>query len=146
MESNDDLGFNFGIYIDRAGRKAHTLLARKFKKSNVDLTPYQWTILNLVYKKGGKSQVEIAEKSLRNTASVSRIIDVMIKKKLIVREIDATDKRGYNIEITEFGSLTWNKAIPIIKEYRKKVWRGLDEKDYHVFRDLMARMSKNMED
>ena len=41
MESRGDLGFNFGIYLDRTARKSLTLLTRLFKKNKVNLTPYQ---------------------------------------------------------------------------------------------------------
>ena len=41
MESRGDLGFNFGIYLDRTARKSLTLLTRLFKKNKVDLTRYQ---------------------------------------------------------------------------------------------------------
>ena len=145
MESMDELGFNFGIHIDRTGRKGHTLLARMFIKNKVDLTPYQWTILNLVYKDEGKSQAEIAEKSLRNTASVSRILNVMIKKNLIIREVNTTDKREYHIKSTKLGKLTWKKATIVVKEYRKMGWKGLDDKDYHHFRRILKKLSKNLE-
>tara|TARA_B100000809_G_C15104084_1_gene518039 strand:+ start:115 stop:546 length:432 start_codon:yes stop_codon:yes gene_type:complete len=78
---------------------------RKFAVKNIqkkfnDLTIDQALLIQFLNNNPSLSQREIAELIFKDNASVTRMIELMVKKKYLKRSVDEKDRRKYKIELT----------------------------------------------
>ncbi|MFY7899986.1 MAG: MarR family winged helix-turn-helix transcriptional regulator [Chitinophagaceae bacterium] len=69
-----------------------------------DITPQQYNILRIL--RGSKtplSTLQIRERMLDKMSDTSRLVERLIKKNLVYKNINATDKRLVDVTITEKG-------------------------------------------
>jgi len=95
---------------------------------DADITVDQWVVLQQLERQEGQNQLEIAQAVYKDAPTVTRILDLLAKKKLVERVGDTTDRRRFNIELTKLGRQRIKKVWPHIKAARQKAWAGLDEK------------------
>lgn len=97
FQPQDSIGFQLGVIY----RKVSNRLAAKLK--DYDLTPEQWSVMCCICFKEGMNQKEIAERTVKDQPTVTRILNVLHRKGLIMRSSDHADKRAYLIYPTEKG-------------------------------------------
>lgn len=136
---------NFGAYIDRTIKIIKLNYLKAFKEAGIDITTEQWVMMDSLHKNNGVSQTDLANGSFKNAPTVSRIIDLMCKKNLTVRQRFENDRRRYKIFLTEEGQTTYEKALPIVEELRRQGWQGLSDEDYEVFLRIMNQVFQNFE-
>lgn len=118
-----------GVYIDRTYKVVRQDLLNRFNKAGVGLTPEQWVLLSKL-EEGKTSQTELAGKSFKDKPTVSRIIDLLVKKGFVIREQDPEDGRRYFIALTAGGRSVMEKAKPYVYASREKGWKNLTEEEY----------------
>ena len=83
------------------------LLRYKFQQDmqavGLDMTQEQYFILFKLWQKDGLYQVELADGLLGDAPNITRILDVMQKKNMIVRRPDPKDRRKFRIFLAEKG-------------------------------------------
>lgn len=135
----------YGALIDRTLRLIKLQFIQAFKKAGVDLTPEQWVIIDALYQRNGISQTDLANGSFKNAPTVSRIIDLLVKKGMVERQRFANDRRRYKIFLTKKGIDTFELANPIALEVRHRGWEGLSEADYEHFQRIMNQIFSNFD-
>lgn len=136
---------NFGGPMSITFKNIQLAYNRSFKAAGIDITADQWRILNLLRTEDGVPQISLCEGSLKNAATVSRIIDLLCKKELTKRKRNKEDKRVYNIYLTARGKKTIDKAYPIVQDLRNHGWKGMSEKDYETYLRILNTLSSNFE-
>jgi DNA-binding MarR family transcriptional regulator len=134
-----------GTFIDRTMKIIKSNYTQVFKESGVDITTEQWVILDKLYDKNGLSQTQVANDTFKNTATVSRIIDLLCSKDLIERQRFENDRRRYKIFLTKPGKALVEKLRPAVFELRKKGWKNISEKEYHGFLKTINQIYSNFE-
>lgn len=137
---------NFGAFLDRTLKKVRLDLGRRFKEIGINITPEQWIILSSLYEKNGQSQTALGDGSFKNAPTVSRIIDLLCKKKLTERQRFENDRRRYKIFLTKKGKSTVEKALEAVTASREKGWQGLTDEDYETFLRIINKIFDNFED
>jgi len=135
-----------GTHIDRTMKIIRWNYLRAFKEANVDITTEQWVILDELYEQNGISQTNLAHSTFKNTATVSRIIDLLCQKDLIERQRFENDRRRYKIFLTTTGKELVEFLRPIVFKLRKNGWRNLSEKDYRNFLRIINQIYSNFEE
>ncbi len=140
----DQQGSNhFGTYLDRTARSVKQAYLKVFQQLGVDITTEQWVLLMNLYEKDGQSQTELANDSFKNAPTVSRIIDLLVKKELVERRVDREDRRRFHIFLSPAGKETVEKVFPSVIALRKKGWNGLSSDDYQTFMRIMDQVFDN---
>lgn len=130
-------GKEIGSYIDRTYKAVRQDLTNRFRRAGVDLTPEQWVILSKLDKRKEVSQSELANSTFKDKPTVSRILDLMMKKGIIIREVHKNDKRKLIIRLTAEGEKLIRLASPLVEESRLVGGKELTEEDYkHLVRIL----------
>lgn len=87
-----------------------------------------------------KSQTSIVDFLALTPAAVSRIVDSLVERHLIVREEDPQNRRAHRIHLTESGENTLvaskETLMPIVRERLKR----LSDEDKVTFTTLMAKI------
>jgi DNA-binding MarR family transcriptional regulator len=99
--------FQFETSFGRSLGMAHTALfrhlAKLLKEKNLPITPEQFSVLTHLWKSDGLQQSELAVCTNRNRANVTRIIDILEREGIVIRQDDPNDRRVFKIFLTEFG-------------------------------------------
>ncbi|MEL6822694.1 MAG: MarR family transcriptional regulator [Calditrichota bacterium] len=140
-----DSSKHFGIYMDRTLKQIRFVFSRTFKEQNVDITTEQWVLLYSLYQSNGQSQKELADNSFKDAPTVSRIIDLLCKKKLTERQRFDGDRRRYKVFLTDKGRDVVDKVYPAILELRSKGWEELSDDDYNNFLRVLNQLFENFQ-
>lgn len=108
----------------------------------IDITSDQWIVLKRVKEEGGINQRELAGSIFKDPASVTRILDVLVKKGLVEKR-QGTDRRTYNIYLTDDGERLVQKTLELAVDIRSKGLEGLTEKEADTLKQLLDTVFKN---
>lgn len=127
----------YGFYIEKTAKRIKQHLQRKFNAMDCGITVDQWVVLDVLRETDGISQLEIADRTYKDAPTITRIIDLLSRKKLINRVMDSKDRRKFNIQLTQEGKEKIKEVWPIVKSMRAEGWNGLGREDYdHLLRIL----------
>lgn len=134
------------IYLlERTIREIKRDFSRRLKEKYPDLTitSDQWVILKRISEQDVINQREVAAVTGKDPASITRTLDILVKKGWVERQAVAGDRRAYQIILTNEGWEVIHKITPLAKETRQVGLDGIAEKDYSVFRDVINKMYEN---
>lgn len=97
-----------------AGELTHVLhraLTATFRKNRIGVTVEQFSILAVLYYNDGINQQELGSRLNRNKTTITRVISIMERNKVIVRTTDKNDFRGKLIFLTKKGKSIQQRAI-----------------------------------
>ena len=134
---------NFGFLIERTIKKIRQNLQRRFVEAGLDITVDQWVILDQLNNRNGLSQNELAECTYKDAPTVTRIIDLLCKKGYTTRVMDTSDRRRFQIMLTEKGHEIIDKALPEVYTIRKIGWDGLTDSDYKNLMYILDKIYHN---
>ncbi len=135
----------FGVHLDATVKLIKQDLTRRFRDNGIDLTPEQWTILDELANRGELAQKELAASTFKDAPTVSRIVDLLVRREFIDRKQDELDRRKYLVKLTETGRKVYEVSAPIVLEARASGWRGLNEADYLQLKNILERISENFQ-
>lgn len=121
---------------------------RKFAQHNIsnvvtDITLDQIMILSILDSEPDISQKDIALILFKDYASVTRMIELLVKKDYLERKIHQQDRRMFNLQITDKGYKTLVKLKPIILKNRSNALNGLSDEQIEQFKITLNQISKN---
>ena len=134
-----------GTLIDRTMKIIRSNYVQAFKKAGVDITTEQWVILDRLYDANGLSQTNLANDTFKNSATISRIIDLLSNKKLIERQRFENDRRRYKIFLTHDGVNVVETLRPYVFDLRRNGWNDISKEEYGDFVRIINRIYSNFE-
>jgi len=122
---------------------------RKFSRQNFlkvvdDITIDQKLILQYLNDHPELNQNKIAELVFKDNASLTRMIDLMVKKGFLNRSINPDDRRRFKIELTPNGKEVLEKLAPVIVENRKKAFDGISEEELTQLKQTLNKIVSNL--
>ncbi|WP_217602668.1 MarR family winged helix-turn-helix transcriptional regulator [Chitinophaga sp. GbtcB8] len=116
--------------LDATLKKIRNYWQKSFDAQQKDLTVDQWLLLENLYKHKKITHNELARLTSKDITTVSRIIELMVKKDLVQREGATSDRRKVFLQLTTAGIEKYKDVRPLVLEMRKTGWKDLTEKDY----------------
>jgi len=130
--------------INKTAQKFKLELSRKLKQSGLDISSDQWSVLIHLYEHDGPTQTELAQKLHKDRSNLTRILDLMEKSKYVERFRSSSDKREYNVCITEKGK----ELIPILKKtgnaVMKQALKGTDLEEMKMAKSFLNKLFSNL--
>ena len=138
------LSKKIAVELNIAGCKLKQYTAAMLKKQNVDLTPEQFLLIDLLWNQGPLSQQEIADQMHKDKNSITQLVDAIEKKGFVKRSQNPSDRRSNTIIPTELAvSLkddAKSKGISILD----KMLRGISEEELKTFLETLDKLCANM--
>ncbi len=132
-------------YIEKAIKTYRQFAQKELKNAGLSITVDQWLTLNCLNENPQITQKELAEAVFKDTASITRIIELLVKAKYIKRNLNTDDRRKSNLTITDLGLQTIEAASIIVEKYRNQALKGIGiAKEEHV-KMVMKTIIKNCE-
>ncbi|MEX2443729.1 MAG: MarR family transcriptional regulator [Alkalispirochaeta sp.] len=140
---NFELDAALGYLIETTEQALKRGLRRRFREHGYDITPYQWVVLYRLWDRDGQSQSELADGSLRDRPTVTRILDVMERKGLVTRHKDDRDRRSYRVYLTDYGESLKNRLPSVAADYLDAFTEGIDPADIQVAKNVLRKIREN---
>ena len=100
----------------------------------------QWLIVDLIGMQAGISQKTIVKVLYKEPASVSRMVNKLIGKKLIVRSINPLDKKAYQLFLSNKGKTLFEKIKPEIDKEFKEIFTNIYERELNLVLNILDRL------
>lgn len=135
---------NVLFYVMEKTIKSYRQLAqRKINEVNNDITIDQWLILKTIYDTPNISQREIAKKVFKDHASITRMIDLLVRKGFLERSLHREDRRRFGLDLTPLGKITQQNLIPVILRNRETALKGLSRDEITTLQYLLQKITAN---
>ena len=136
---------SFGYLINLAAQRLKYELHQTFQERGYDVTPEQWVVLNRLWEQDGLSQVELAERTFKDKPGTTRILNLLEKKKLVVRRPDENDGRVLRVYLTGTGWEIKEKLVACAEAVLQKGSQDLTKAEITQFKLLLNRLLRNLE-
>ena len=100
----------------------------------------QWLIVDLIGMQAGINQKTIVKVLYKEPASVSRMVNKLISKKLIVRSINPLDKKAYQLFLSNKGKILFEKIKPEIDKEFKEIFTNIYERELNLVLNILDRL------
>lgn len=138
------LSKEIAVYINLVACKLKQYISSMLKQSNVQLTPEQFLLIDILWNQGPMSQQKMADTLHKDKNSITKLADALEKKGLIVRERNAKDRRSNTMVLTpeaenlKFGAK--EAGISILD----KILVGISDEELRSFLVTLNKISDNM--
>jgi DNA-binding MarR family transcriptional regulator len=119
-------------------------LQKKFRENNIDLTYEMQQIMACLWKTDGLKQQDLADKTLKDKASLTCLIDNLSKRNLVDRYEDPNDRRSKLIFLTAEGKELGKKIEPWIAELFSVVTKNVKAISIKQSIDMVQQMIENV--
>ena len=130
-------------FIGKTVQSIKNLIFREFKAKNFNITPEQWAVMSYLHKEDGLYQKQIADFLFKDKPTVTRILDILEKKNLIIRISDEKDRRKFKIYLTQDGKDTVAQLIPIAKEIQFKIRENIQQEEFEILKTILNKIYMN---
>jgi DNA-binding MarR family transcriptional regulator len=131
--------------IDQTMRRLRGYATKRFAEEGFNITVDQWLVLKRVSDANGIiSQTEIAEMLDKDAASMTRILDLLVKKELLFRRMSETDRRRFNLVMTPKGLEYVVALMPIVVNIREKSLVAITDAEILVLRSVLQKITDNL--
>ena len=135
---------NLGMLIRLAHNSMTERFVRNVMNSGLNISMDQWMILGPIWQLQSPSQKELGEICLKNKPSISRIVDSLEKKSLVVRVSDQIDHRIKRVVLTKAGKQLFYDVLPIMEKTREEVRGKIPEEEIEVFKNVLSKIIENL--
>ncbi len=112
--------------IEKAIKEYRKYAFKRIQNTFPDITLDQALLIQFLHENPSLSQNKIAKLIFKDNASVTRMIELMVKNKYLKRSVDNNDRRKYKIELTDKAKSSIEKMNSIIITNRIAALKGID--------------------
>lgn len=142
-ELNKKLDEVYIFHLEKAYKQFRKFKTDYFKQRGVDITSDQWILLKGIYESEGISQRSLAEKSYKEPASVTRILDKLESKNWIERKSLLEDRRSHGLYVTDEGQALVERLLPMAVEIRATGTKGFTAQDVVKLNQMLIKLFEN---
>jgi DNA-binding MarR family transcriptional regulator len=110
----------------------------------LDISLDQWMVLGPIWQLESPSQKDLGEICLRDKPTISRIIDSLEDKSLVVRVSDQIDHRIKRVVLTKAGKQLFYDVLPIMEKTREEVRGEIPDEEIEIFKNVLSKIIKNL--
>jgi DNA-binding MarR family transcriptional regulator len=118
--------------------------AEAMRARRVNLSPEELIVLALLWNQDGMRQGSLARYAIRDRTTLTRLLDGMVRKKLIRREPDPDDRRVVRTVLSGRGRRLEEKLQPMFQELRASILDGVPERDITTMLRTLRRIQDNL--
>ncbi|MCT7955789.1 MarR family winged helix-turn-helix transcriptional regulator [Laspinema palackyanum] len=105
-----------------------------------DLTPAQFDVIATLGNTNGLSMGEIGEKTLITKGTLTGVIDRLIKKQLVIREVPQDNRRNVIVQLTDQGQELFEQSFPSHIAHLKERFDLLQPTEVEVLTNLLVQL------
>lgn len=132
--------------LERTIREIKRDFNRRLKASYPDLTitSDQWVIIKRISEREALNQREVAAVTGKDPASITRTLDLLVKKGWVERQAVENDRRAYQVVLTEAGAELVQQLTPLAQETREAGLLGVSDQEFSSFKATLNKIFDNV--
>lgn len=139
------LSKQIAVSVNLAACRLKQYTAAMLRRQQVGLTPEQFLLLDLLWNEGPMSQQTMADTMGKDKNSITKLVNGLERKELLVRKRDKNDRRSNILMLTPkakaMKTQTKEKGIAILDH----IVDGISEEELTAFLQTLGKLTKNME-
>lgn len=140
MERLETINF---YLLDKAIRTYRVYSQKKLRENGFKITVDQWLVIKVLMENPGISQLSLAEKAFKDNASITRIIELLVKSKYLDRKVNPKDRRTSILKVTPDGEEIINKVQGLVLQNRKVAQTGITIEELENLNVTLKKIIKN---
>ncbi len=112
-------------------------------KDKFALSITEWRIMAVLGEYPGASADEVSIKIQIEKSIISRALQKLLKRHLVLREVDENDRRRQNLKLTKTGEDVYRQIVPVSYDYEDRLLECFSTKERETFDALIDRLYKH---
>ena len=133
---------SIGKWISILHRQSQIYINRELKPYGLNSSEYIY-LVNLASENEGVNQKYLSDKIIIDDALTTRAMKSLEDKGYIIREKSTSDKRSYNVKLTEKGVKIQPVILEILKNWTEIISEGMNEEEKDAIIQKLTVMSNN---
>ena len=138
------LSKKIAVEINIAGCKLKQYTAAMLRQHDIDLTPEQFLLIDLLWNQGPMSQLDIADQMQKDKNSITKLVDAIERKGYVVRQQNPNDRRSNTIVLTDLGNSLKDNAKTKGISILNTMLEGISEEELNSFLETLDKLCSNM--
>ncbi len=133
-----------GVFLNLVHCQFKQYLNKIFNKHGFNMTPEQFLVMDTLWDTGVLSQQQIADILIKDKNSVTKLIDALETKGLVIRVADKRDRRQNMIHLTQKAIDIKEKVTEIAVESTDSIIKDISKEELITFVKVLNKMSDNI--
>ncbi|MCI8801444.1 MAG: MarR family transcriptional regulator [Lachnospiraceae bacterium] len=129
-----------GFYITRIKHLQARIFEKLLTENGIEISSGQGRILFVLWKEDHLTVSEISQKTSLAKNTVSIIVDGMVQKGILERNINPANRRQTIISLTEYARDLQEKYEQVSQQMNHLFYQGFSEKEREEFEGYLARI------
>ncbi len=128
-----------GHLIRRLHQLSNHVFTQHIQAAGFDLTSVQFAAMDAIAAWPGIDQAGVAQRIAYDRATIGGVIDRLVQKGYVARQVSKTDRRAREILLTDLGAQVLDTILPVVTALQSRILAGLDEDERRTFLALAAK-------
>ena len=129
--------------LERAIKAYRQFAQRELRQAGFSITIDQWLTIKNISEHPGIKQNDLAERVFKDNASITRIVDLLVKAGYLERSIHKDDRRRAALTVTPKGLEIIEEVEEIVKRNRQKALLGISEEELRSLANTVRTITGN---
>jgi MarR family transcriptional regulator, transcriptional regulator for hemolysin len=130
-----------GFMLGSVHRRISNQFARALKP--FDITPEQWSVLYMIAGREGINQKDVAAATSKDQPTTARIIDLLLKKGYVTKQMSPVDRRAFLLYATEQGRTLIETTFQFELESTRTAVAGLSPEQLEQLHQMLNHIYNN---
>ncbi|KGO95511.1 MarR family winged helix-turn-helix transcriptional regulator [Flavobacterium enshiense] len=129
--------------IDHSIRLYRMFAQKKLREHGFKITIDQWLVIKCILENPDITQHELSELVFKDNASVTRIIDLLIKAGYLEKETNPEDRRKFMLHVTKEGEEVIRNVHEVVLQNRSIALNGINQKELETADAVLRKIIAN---
>lgn len=145
MSATIELEELFLVLTGKISSAINRAVLRGFAMSDINITTEQWTVMACLWKEDKVTQQKLCDLTSKDKPSITRLIDNLEKRNLVIRVSDAKDRRINLIHLTSKGEQLQSRAMERIQKIAEMALSGIEETELNISKNVLKKIIGNLQ-
>ncbi|OKS88554.1 MarR family winged helix-turn-helix transcriptional regulator [Mucilaginibacter polytrichastri] len=129
--------------LERSIKSYRQFAQQQLVKKGFEITIDQWLLLKTVYDNPGQTQNQIAQTIFKDFASVTRMVELLVEGKYIIRNPHPTDRRRFHLKLSELAVNLLDNMQLVIENNRRIALNNISKQQILQFHQVLDLIYNN---
>lgn len=139
LRLEDRISYRFALIATRIGTFLAPMYASRYR-----LTLAAWRVLAVIGRFEPLSAKEVAERTSTDPFKVTRALDVLVRKKLISRQVDPSDRRRASLRLTAGGRAVHDEIEQVVIRVERALLSTLDAAERETLTRVLGKIDEQV--
>jgi len=122
-----------GVYLNQSHCLFKQFIYKSFIVNGFHLTPEQFLVMDTLWDEGVLNQQQIADYIQKDKNCVTKLLDGLEKRGLVVRTAAGTDRRSKHIVLTKQAEEIKDSVVEVALQAVDQICNGISKKEISLF-------------